>query len=83
MRCMERGRPDGLGVGVTLPAAGLLGAGAGAIAEHGPVGVLVAAIVGILISAAIYLLSRRDQVSAANVNVEKIAPRQPLAPNPT
>jgi inorganic phosphate transporter, PiT family len=55
---------------LTLPAAALLGAGAGAIARHGPGGVLVVAVIGILVATGIYLLSRRTPVTADNVNDE-------------
>jgi inorganic phosphate transporter, PiT family len=55
---------------VTLPAAGLLGAGAGAVAEQGAIGVLIVAIVGVAVATFIYLRSRRDPVTAANVNAE-------------
>ena len=68
---------------ITLPASGLLGAGAGAIAQHGAWGVLVVAIVGILVALAIYLLSRRDAVTAGNVNVERVKPLPPVATVPS
>jgi PiT family inorganic phosphate transporter len=62
---------------LTLPAAGLLGAAAGAIADKGSVGVLVVAVIGIAVSIGIYLLSRRRPVTADNVNDESV-PGPPL-----
>jgi PiT family inorganic phosphate transporter len=55
---------------VTLPAAGLLGAAASQIADNGIGGVVATALIAIVVSAGIYLLSRRAPVTAANVNQE-------------
>jgi PiT family inorganic phosphate transporter len=65
---------------MTLPAAGLLGAGAGSIADHGNGGVLAVAILGAIVAVAIYLASRRHPVNAGNVN--KVDPEPVAAPTP-
>jgi PiT family inorganic phosphate transporter len=53
---------------VTLPAAAIVGAGTSFVAATGPVGVVVAAAGGVGCSLAIYAASRRNPVSARNVN---------------
>jgi PiT family inorganic phosphate transporter len=68
---------------ITLPSAGLLGAGAGWVADRGDGGVIVIAILGVIAAVAIYLASRRDPVSARNVNdddARKPAPAPKPAP---
>jgi inorganic phosphate transporter, PiT family len=53
---------------VTLPAAAIMGALAGRVAERGTAGTVVVAVAGLVISGGIYALSRRQPVSANNVN---------------
>jgi inorganic phosphate transporter, PiT family len=55
---------------LTLPASGLLGAGAGWIADRGTWGVLAVAVIGIAVAYAIWLRSRQNPVDAHNVNDE-------------
>jgi PiT family inorganic phosphate transporter len=57
----------------TLPAAGLFGAGAAYLADRGRLGVITVAVCGAVIALVIYLASRRDPVTAANVNDEPAA----------
>jgi PiT family inorganic phosphate transporter len=57
-----------LGWAFTLPAAAVVGAAASWTAETGTAGVVVVALTGIALSSGIYLASRRDAVTAANVN---------------
>ena len=52
----------------TLPAAGVVGAGASWLAATGPGGVLVVAVTGIALASGIYVASRRTAVTADNVN---------------
>jgi PiT family inorganic phosphate transporter len=64
----------------TLPAAGLVGAGAGKLAKSGTTGTIVVAVIGALAALGMYLVSRRNPVNASNVNeIAPIAARQ-LAP---
>ncbi len=58
--------------GLTLPAAGLVGALAGKIASMGTAGVVAVAVVGIGVSLGIWLLSRREPVRPEHV-VDEIA----------
>jgi PiT family inorganic phosphate transporter len=53
---------------VTLPAAAIMGAVAGRVAERGTAGTVVVAVAGLAISGGIYALSRRQPVNANNVN---------------
>ena len=53
---------------LTLPAAACVGAVAGGVAERGQGGTLVVALVGVGISAGIFMVSRRNPVGAHNVN---------------
>jgi inorganic phosphate transporter, PiT family len=53
---------------LTLPAAALVGALSGSIADLGTVGTVVVALVAVAIGAGVYLLSRRSPVGAHNVN---------------
>jgi inorganic phosphate transporter, PiT family len=53
---------------LTLPSAALVGALAGEVAGLGAAGTIVVALVAIAIAAGIYIASRRDPVSATNVN---------------
>ena len=54
--------------GLTLPAAGLVAAGAALLAQQGDLGVTTVAVLAILISGGIWLLSRRQPVDHTNVN---------------
>jgi PiT family inorganic phosphate transporter len=53
---------------VTLPAAAIMGAVAGGVAEKGTAGTVVVAVAGLAIGGGVYVLSRRRPVSANNVN---------------
>ncbi|HYQ64961.1 inorganic phosphate transporter [Actinophytocola sp.] len=65
---------------LTLPAAALVGALSGRVADMGTVGTVAVALVGVAIGAGVYLLARRSPVSAGNVNEETDAPAaQPAA----
>jgi PiT family inorganic phosphate transporter len=59
---------------LTLPAAGLVGAGASWIATQRVDGTVVVAVFGIAAAAVVYVLSRRDPVTAHNVNDPAPAP---------
>jgi PiT family inorganic phosphate transporter len=61
-------RRIGLSWLLTLPAAGVAGALAGWIAGQGTVGTIAVAAALVLLGAGAYLLSRRDPVTAKNVN---------------
>ncbi len=65
----------------TLPSAAFVGAAASWLAATGTVGVIAVAAAGITLSAAIYVASRRDAVTAANVNDTAVdeAPPAPVA----
>src|SRR5215204_1979000 len=52
----------------TLPAAAVVGAAASWLAATGTVGVVVVAVTGIALGSGIYVASRRNAVTAANVN---------------
>ncbi|MGY1694688.1 MULTISPECIES: anion permease [unclassified Geodermatophilus] len=54
--------------GFTLPSAALVGAAASWLAATGTVGVVVVAVSGAALAAGMYAASRRDPVTAANVN---------------
>ncbi|MFC9948068.1 inorganic phosphate transporter [Streptomyces pratensis] len=56
--------------GLTLPAAGLIGAGSEFLTKQGPWGVAVVAVILVAGSAAIWLLSRRKPVDHTNVNAD-------------
>ncbi|MFI2782001.1 anion permease [Streptomyces sp. ALB3] len=56
--------------GLTLPAAGLIGAGSEFLTKQGPWGVGVVAVILVAGSAAIWLLSRRKPVDHTNVNAD-------------
>ncbi|MGH3467121.1 MAG: inorganic phosphate transporter [Thermocrispum sp.] len=64
---------------VTLPAAGIAGALAGAASASGTFGTVVVAIVGLAFGAVIYLRSRRDVVGAHNVNDIPVEPIEPVS----
>jgi PiT family inorganic phosphate transporter len=52
----------------TLPAAAAVGAAASWLAETGTGGVIVVGVTGIALASGIYVASRRNPVTAANVN---------------
>ena len=52
----------------TLPSAAVVGAAASWLAATGTVGVIVVAVTGIALASGIYVASRRNAVTAANVN---------------
>jgi PiT family inorganic phosphate transporter len=64
---------------LTLPAAAVVGALAGRVAETGTLGTVVVAVAGMAIAGGIYALSRRQPVDANNVN-EVPAAIAPAAP---
>lgn len=64
---------------LTLPAAAIVGALAGWVAETGTVGTVVVAVAGRAIAGAIYALSRGEPVDAHNVNEMPVAARQAAA----
>ncbi|HJT03554.1 MAG TPA: inorganic phosphate transporter [Pseudonocardiaceae bacterium] len=64
---------------LTLPAAAIVGALAGWVAETGTVGTVVVAVVGLAIAGAIYALSRGEPVDAHNVNEVPVAAPQAAA----
>ncbi|MGH3865262.1 MAG: inorganic phosphate transporter [Pseudonocardiaceae bacterium] len=53
---------------ITLPAAAIVGALAGRVAQTGTAGTVVVAVAGLAIGLGVYLLSRRQPVNAHNVN---------------
>ncbi|WP_028922725.1 inorganic phosphate transporter [Pseudonocardia acaciae] len=53
---------------LTLPAAAIVGALAGRVADTGTIGTIIVALAGIAVAAGIYLASRRAPVGAHNVN---------------
>ncbi|HET9254629.1 MAG TPA: inorganic phosphate transporter [Pseudonocardiaceae bacterium] len=61
---------------LTLPAAAIVGAVAGRVAETGTLGTVVVAIAGVAIAGGIYALSRREPVGAHNVNEVPAGPPQ-------
>jgi PiT family inorganic phosphate transporter len=52
----------GLGWLITIPSAGLVGAGAALLALLGPIGILLDVVFAVLAIAAIFLISRRTRV---------------------
>ncbi len=54
--------------GLTLPAAGLVGGGAAALADRGTWGVTAVGVLGLAVFATVWTLSRRRPVTYANVN---------------
>jgi PiT family inorganic phosphate transporter len=58
----------------TLPSAAVVGAAASWLAETGTWGVIVVAVTGIALASVIYVASRRDPVTAANVNETTSSP---------
>jgi PiT family inorganic phosphate transporter len=63
----------GIGWLLTLPAAGAVGAVAALVAQLGVVGVIIDAIAGVVVISAIFLWSRRNEVSHRNVVSEVAA----------
>ena len=53
---------------LTLPAAAMVGALAAAIAVRGTLGVVVIGLIALAVAVAIYAISRREPVTATNVN---------------
>jgi PiT family inorganic phosphate transporter len=53
---------------ITLPAAGIVGALAGRVAQTGTAGTVIVAVAGLAIGGGVYSLSRRQPVTAHNVN---------------
>lgn len=66
---------------LTLPAAAAVGAIAAAVATHGTPGVVVIGLVAVAAAVAIYAVSRRDPVTANNVNNIPAVGTQPKAAN--
>jgi PiT family inorganic phosphate transporter len=66
---------------LTLPAAGAVGAIAAAVAIQGTAGVVVIGLVAVAVAVAVYAVSRREPITAGNVNdVQPIgAPREALS----
>ena len=62
--------------GFTLPSAAVVGAAASWLAATGTAGVIVVAVTGVALASGLYLASRRNAVTAANVND---LPRRPAA----
>jgi PiT family inorganic phosphate transporter len=62
----------------TLPAAAVMGAAASWLAATGTAGVIVVAVTGVAVAAGIYGASRRNAVTAANVNDVPTAPAADL-----
>ena len=58
----------------TLPAAALVGALAGEVADSGNAGVAIILVLALIVAGGIYLLSRRQPVTAGNVNDVPSAP---------
>jgi PiT family inorganic phosphate transporter len=63
----------------TLPSAAVVGAAASWVAATGVVGVIVVAVTGIALASGIYVASRRNAVTAANVNDPTGPPAADLA----
>ncbi len=64
---------------LTLPAAAVVGALAGKVADSGTFGLVVVAVLGAAVAGGIYLASRRNPVHAGNVN-DKSTPSPVAAP---
>jgi PiT family inorganic phosphate transporter len=64
---------------LTLPAAAVVGALAGKVADSGTFGLVVVAVLGVAVAGAIYWASRRNPVHAGNVN-DRNAPSPVAAP---
>ncbi|MGH3310921.1 MAG: inorganic phosphate transporter [Streptomyces sp.] len=62
---------------LTLPAAGLVAAGAALLADQGDWGVTTVAVLALTISGGIWLISRRRPVDHTNVNDAELAPAEP------
>jgi inorganic phosphate transporter, PiT family len=68
-----------LGWALTLPAAAAVGAAASWLAAHGAAGVIVVAVSSLALGAGIYAASRRNAVTALNVNDVPLPPPVRLA----
>jgi PiT family inorganic phosphate transporter len=64
---------------LTLPAAAAVGAVAAAVAVRGTVGIVMIGVVTLAVAVAIYAVSRREPVDAANVNDLPPVPAQRAA----
>ncbi|MDQ3578717.1 MAG: inorganic phosphate transporter, partial [Actinomycetota bacterium] len=62
---------------ITLPAAGITGALAGAVAESGTLGTIIVAVIGTAFGVGIYVFSRRQAIGAHNVNDIPVEPLDP------
>ena len=62
---------------ITLPAAAVVGAAASWLASSSTVGTLLVAVTGLGLGAGIYAVSRRNPVSAHNVNDISTPPQAP------
>jgi PiT family inorganic phosphate transporter len=65
---------------LTLPSAAIVGAVAGRVAETGTTGTVVVALAGVAFGAGIYALSRRQPITARNVNDLPAGPQPAAAP---
>jgi PiT family inorganic phosphate transporter len=65
---------------LTLPSAAIVGAVAGRVAETGTAGTVVVALAGVAFGAGIYALSRRQPITARNVNDLPAGPQPAAAP---
>ena len=68
-----------VGWALTLPAAAVVGAAASWLAAHGAAGVTVVAVSSLALGAGIYAASRRNAVTALNVNDIPLPPPVRLA----
>jgi hypothetical protein len=65
---------------LTLPAAAIVGAAAGKAASGGPFGTAIVAVVGLAIAGGVFAASRRNPVTAGNVNDDTKVPAIPVPP---
>jgi PiT family inorganic phosphate transporter len=63
---------------LTLPAAAAVGAVAGKVASGGPLGTALVAVVGLVIAGGVFAASRRNPITAHNVNGDTAAPAEPV-----
>jgi PiT family inorganic phosphate transporter len=63
---------------LTLPAAAIVGAAAGKAASGGPFGTAIVAVVGLAIAGGVFAASRRNPVTAGNVNDDTEVPAIPV-----
>ncbi len=67
---------------VTLPAAAAIGALASRLAKTGTAGVVIVALFGVAAAAGLWMVARRDKVTAENVNEPEPAPAAERTPEP-